>query len=242
MSTIVFIPGMWHNATCFDYTITQLNNKGYNAVALTCKGNEPVSDNRNVTFEEIIDGVTDFCQNINDRLILVCHSSGGTITLNAAPKFANKIDKIIFNNAFVLPHGECQFDYIPDNIENRMTKAANSTLDNAIPVDEENVRERLMTEATEEDIIRLLNILVPQPLVLMNTPSDSNSFFNLKSIPKRLIHCTLDKTFPPNGYADMFKNIPDVTNDDIVHISGDHQAFFSNPDLFIDGLITCLES
>lgn len=241
MSTIVFIPGMWHNAACFDQTIKQLKERGYNAVALTCKGNEPESDNRTVTFDEMIDSVVEFCKKINDRLIIACHSSGGTITLNAAPKFSDKIDKIIFNNAFVLPHGECQFDYIPDDIENRMTKSAKSTHDDAIPVDEENVREKLMTYAKEEDIVRLLKILVPQPLVLMNTPSNSNDFFTLKSIPKRLVHCTKDKTFPPYGYAQMFKNIPGVSDNDIIHIDADHQAFFSNPDLFIDAFVKCLE-
>ena len=241
MSTIVLIPGMWHNATCFDHTIKQLKERGYNAVALTCKGNEPVNDNRSVTFEEIIDSVVTFCKNIDDKLIIACHSSGGTITLNAVPKFAEKVEKIIFNNAFVLPHGECQYDYIPDEIEKRMTASAEATSDRAILVDEENVRTKLMTEASEEDIIRLMEILVPQPLALMNAPSNSNDFYRLDSIPKRLLHCTLDKTFPPYGYVEMFKNIPEATDNDIVHIDADHQAFFSNPDLFIEGFIKCIE-
>jgi len=231
---------MWHNATCFDNTIKQLKERGYNAVAVTCKGNEAESEDRSVTFEEIIDSVVSFCESIEGRLIIACHSSGGTIALNAVPKFAEKIDKIIFNNAFVLPHGECQFDYIPDDIEDRMTKSAEATHDVAIPVDEENVREKLMTKADEDDIIRLMEMLVPQPLVLMNTASNSNDFFALKSIPKRLVHCTQDETFPPFGYAEMFKNIPGVSDRDIVHIDADHQAFFSKPDVFIEAFIKCL--
>lgn len=241
MSTIVFIHGMWHNATCFDHIVNRLREQGYQATAITYRGNEPYREDRTVTFQEIMDGVVEDCSKIPGKLILVCHSSGGTVVLNSAPRFADKIEKIIFNNAFVLPHGKCQFDYIPDEIEKRMTDSALARPDAAIPVDLDNVRTRLMTRASEESIQQLLSILVPQPLCLMNTPSNSKPFFDLVQIPKRMVHCLDDKTFPPYGYADMFLQLPGTKEEDIVHIDCDHQGFFSNPDVFFPALLKCLQ-
>jgi len=241
MSTIVFIHGMWHNGECFDHVVEHLKERGHNAVALTHRGNEKDAVNRYVTFDEIMDGAVEYCEKIDDRLIVVCHSSGGTVALNSIPRFSAKVDKVIFNNAFVLEDGKCQFDVIPPEVNEGMTKSANESSDNAFAVSEFVVRNLLMNRAQEEDIQRLLSLLVPQPLALMTGMSNSKAFFELNNIPKYMIHCTDDQSLPPFTYLKMFKNIPGVTDDHVVNIDGDHQTFFNNPELFADALVKCVE-
>ena len=47
-------------------------------------------------------------------VILAGHSSVGFLLQMAAPKSPDKIQQLIFHNAFILPDGKCQFDLAVD--------------------------------------------------------------------------------------------------------------------------------
>jgi len=57
-------------------------------------------------------------------VVLAAHSSAGFLVQSVAAKIPDKIDHLIFNNAFVLPHGKCQFDIVSPDVAEGMTQAA----------------------------------------------------------------------------------------------------------------------
>ena len=84
----------------------------------------------------------------------------------ALPKVAEKVEKVIFNNAWLLPDNKSQFDFVPDEIKNVMRQAAVASGTGAIPIDPQFVRAMLATQASDELIEELMKLLVEQPLLL----------------------------------------------------------------------------
>lgn len=235
MSKIVLLHGAWHNGQCWNAVSSLLEKEGYEVEALTLPGNGP-EDSKDVTYEDYVAYVTNYLNAQKERVIFVGHSSAGHIMQMAIPKAKDKVEKIIFNNAWILPHGKSQFDFVPDDIKSVMREMAVQRGDGAIPIDPRFVRGMLATMATDEQFNALMNILVTQPLVIMETPVYTRDFEKL-DIPMVLLYCTKDMSVPPNAFLEMFKSLGDHP---VVEVECDHEGLFTNPEAYTKGLLECI--
>ncbi|MDP3387186.1 MAG: alpha/beta hydrolase [Eubacteriales bacterium] len=236
MSRILLIHGAWHNEKCWNTVISLLEKEGYDAFALTLPGNE-VDGDKNVSYDDYVNHVVEVINNQPDDVIVVGHSSAGHVIQMAVPKVKDKVKKIIFNDAWIIPDGQSQFDLVPEEIKNGMIEAAKASGENAIPVDPGFLRGMLATEADEETFEKLLGILVSQPLALMETPINAKPLESL-NMPKVLLYCTKDISLPKEVYVGMFVALG---SDQIVEVECDHEGLFTNPEAFTKGLIKCIE-
>ena len=236
MTKILLLHGAWHNGSCWKDVQDLLQKKGYESEALNLPGNGE-GDGKDVTYEDYVDYVSEKNNSQEEPVIVVGHSSAGHILQMSIPKAKEKVKKVIFNNAWLLPHETSQFDFVPDEIKEGMRSMAEERGDGAIPIDPGFVRGMLATEATEACLNRLMGILVTQPLVVMETKINANEF-NRLNIPKILLYCTKDVSVPSDAYLNMFKA---MGNNPVVEIDCDHEGLFTNPTLFTEGLIQCIE-
>lgn len=112
-------------------------------------------------------------------------------------------EKVIFNNAWLLPDNKSQFDFVPDEIKNVMRQAAIASGTGAIPIDPQFVRGMLASEASDELYKELMTLLVEQPLIIMETPVQAKEFSEMK-IPMVLLYNTKDVSVPPGAFLGMF--------------------------------------
>jgi pimeloyl-ACP methyl ester carboxylesterase len=236
MSRILLIHGAWHNEKCWDAVISLLAKEGYDAFALTLPGNE-VDGDKNVTYDDYVNHVVNVINSEPEDVIVVGHSSAGHVIQMAVPKVKDKVRKIIFNDAWILPDGQSQFDLVPEEIKNGMIEAAKASGENAIPVDPGFLRGMLATEADNETFEKLMSILVSQPLTMMETPIDAEPLESLH-MPKVMLYCTKDISLPKEVYVGMFVALG---SDQIIEVECDHEGLFTNPEEFTKGLIKCLE-
>lgn len=236
MAKILLIHGAWHNGNCWKEVQVLLKKKGYESEALTLPGNGP-NDKKDVTYEDFVAHVTERVESQQGPVIAVGHSSAGHVLQMSIPKVKEKVKKVIFNNAWLMPHDKAQFDFVPDEVKAGMKAQAEASGDNAIPIDAGFVKHMLATEASEDRFNALMKMLVNQPLVIMETKINANDF-NALNIPKVLLHCTKDVSLPPGTYMNMFKALG---NNPIVEIDCDHEGLFTNPKVFAEGLIRCIE-
>lgn len=236
MSKIVLIHGAWHNGKCWHQVSQLLEKEGYEVQALTLPGNGE-NDSKDVTYEDYVEYVAEALNQQEEKVIVVAHSSAGHVTQMAIPKAKDKVEKIIFNNAWILPDGKSQFDFVPEEIKTVMREEAKKSGTGAIPIDPNFVRGMLATEASEECFNALMAILVTQPLIIMETPIDAKSFQAL-DIPKVLLYCTKDVSVPPGAFKEMFKSLGDYP---IVEVDCDHEGFFTAPEVYTKGLIECIK-
>lgn len=236
-SKVLLLHGAWHNGSCWMEVQKLLKEKGYESEALTLPGNG-VNDDKNVSYDDYVQYVSEEINKQDKPVIVVGHPSAGHILQMAIPKAKENVEKIIFNNAWLLPDGKSQFDFVPDEVKDGMRMMAKESGNGAIPIDISFVKGMLATEASDERIQELMSILVTQPLVIMETKINATDF-NQLNIPQVLLYCTLDKSVEPGAFLNMFKA---QGYDTVVEIECDHEGLFTDPKVYTDGLIRCIEA
>lgn len=233
----VLIHGAWHGGWCWDGVIKELEKQGHTAEAPTMPGHNSGDDRSGIKFDDYVGKITSVLAKQASPVVLVGHSSAGFLLQMAAPKAPDKIDQLIFNNAFVLPDGKCQFDLVPTEASEGMTAAANASPDNCVPVIEDFVRHQLMAGEPVEMQDALISRLIPQPIALFTTPIATHDFINL-NIPISVVFCKDDASLPPGAYLGMAQGLGDYK---LIEVAGSHESLFTNPSIVAEGIVKALE-
>jgi pimeloyl-ACP methyl ester carboxylesterase len=152
----VLIHGAWHGGWCWEGVIKELERAGHTAEAPTMPGHQPGDDRSKVTFQDYVNRIVSALKAKTTPVVLVGHSSAGFLLQSAAPKVAQKVERLVFLNAFILPNGKSQFDLVPPEVAQGMTAAANASPEKSVPVDEGFVRNMLMAAESKEKQAREL--------------------------------------------------------------------------------------
>lgn len=234
----VLVHGAWHGGWVYDEAIKLLEVAGHTAEAPTYPGNSPGDDRSGITFDQIVDSLVGVLQKQAGPVILVGHSSAGFVLQSATPKAADKIERIVFYNAFLLPDGKSQFDLVPPEAAEGLSAAANASPDNSVPVIPDFIRGTLMGTDTTEHQDAVIAKCVPQPFALFTTPVITAPFKAL-DIPKSVLFCKDDTSLPTGAYIGMAQ--AELGEFNLVEIDGGHETVFTNPVGFIDGLLQVIE-
>jgi len=232
----VLIHGAWHGGWCWEGVIQELEKAGHTAEAPTMPGHNPDDDRSQIKFDDYIDKICDVLNKQSRPVVLVGHSSGGYMLQAAAPKVADKISRLIFLNAFILPEGKSQFDLVPPEASEAMTAAAQASPDNCVPVIEDFVRNMLMAGEPVEKQDVLIKQLIPQPFALFTTPVATEGFGKL-NIPKTVVFCKGDVSLPPGAYLGMAQGLGEYS---LIEVEGGHEAFFTNPNGVAEAFLKAL--
>lgn len=229
----VLIHGAWHGGWCWDGVIQELERQGHTAEAPTMPGHNPGDDRSGIKFDDYVAAIVSVLEKQDRPVVIAGHSSAGFLLQMAAPKAPDKIEQLIFHNAFILPNGKCQFDLVPPEASEGMTAAANASPDNCVPVIEDFVRNQLMGGESTEVQDDLISRLVPQPIAIFTTPIQTAEFEKL-AIPRAVLFCKDDASLPPGAYLGMAQGLGDFK---LIEVPGSHESLFTNPAVVADGLI-----
>jgi pimeloyl-ACP methyl ester carboxylesterase len=229
----ILIHGAWHGGWCWDGVIAGLEKAGYSAEAPTMPGHRPGDHRSDIRLEDYIGKIMETIEKQAEPVILVGHSSAGFLLQCVAARIPEKIEHLIFNNAFILPDGKCQFDLVPPDVAAGMTQAAKASPDNCIPVMEDFVRNNLMAGEPVEKQDQLLARLVPQPIALFSTPISIRGF-EPGSFKKTVLYCRHDVSLPPGAFLGMAQALGQY---DLIEVDLGHEGVFTSPDSIAAGLV-----
>ena len=229
----VLIHGAWHGGWCWEGVIKALAAAGHTAEAPTLPGQNPGDDRSQVTLASGVEKIVETLKRQPRPVVLVGHSSAGFLLQSAAPQAPEKIERLIFLNAFILPEGKAQFDLVPPEAAQGMTAAAGASPDHCVPVIEDFVRNRLMAGEPVEQQNALLSRLTPQPLALFTTKVNTAAF-NRLTLPRAVVFCRGDASLPPGAFLGMAQSLGKF---DLIEIEGGHEALFTQPEAVAGGLI-----
>ena len=233
----VLIHGAWHGGWCWEGVIQELEKQGHTAEAPTMPGQNLGDDRSGIKFDDYVDKIISVLAKQDIPVVLVGHSSAGFLLQMAAPKAPEKIQQLIFHNAFILPDGKSQFDLVPPEAAEGMTAAAKASPDNSVPVIEEFVRQQLMAGEPIEKQDSLISRLVPQPIALFTTPINARNFAKL-NIPLSVVFCKDDVSLPPGAYLGMAQGLGDYQ---LIEVDGSHETLFTNPGVVAQGFIQAIK-
>jgi len=234
--TFALVHGGWHDGTCWDRVVEQLEVLGHVAHAPTIAGNGK-SVNRAVDHVACTASVTDYlvAHNLSD-FVLVGHSYGGTIVQKVAEQLADRIERLVFFNAFVLFDGQCLLDETPQNVEAVEHGAAESGDDTYLPPFDA-VRDVFFNTVARDEALRLYETYwSPQPIQPFRDRLDLKKFERLE-LPKSYLTATEDirVPMPERSWHPRFSNR--LGRFRFLEMPGDHEAMLTNPTLLADRLV-----
>jgi len=107
--TYIFIPGGWHGAWAFDSITERLEKLGKKCFSLTLPGLEiePTAYNEIINLDTHIKYVVDFVSKENIGNIILCgHSYGGMVIAGVADRIPERIDSLVYIDAYVPEDGD----------------------------------------------------------------------------------------------------------------------------------------
>ena len=118
MATFVLVPGAWHGGWWFDPLARRLRRHGHEAYLLTLTG---VGDRNHLLTDSVnLDNIQDLAnvleaERIEDA-VLVGHSYGGMVITGVADRVPERVDALVYVDAFVPRDRDAAWDLATDDL------------------------------------------------------------------------------------------------------------------------------
>jgi pimeloyl-ACP methyl ester carboxylesterase len=234
MATFVLVHGAWHGAWCWFKVIPQLERLGHTVVApdLPSHGTDrtPAKEVSLESYAQCVCRVLDACR---EPVILVGHSMGGLVISRAAELRPQKISRLVYLAAFLLPAGRTIFQATgAGENSHAITDVIPSEDGSTAALNLEAVQQMFYADCEPRDIALARMLLVPQPMAVAATPlSTSNEKWG--RLRRIYIECTRDNAIPIEAQRAMTSLLP---CQQVITLQTSHSPFFSSSDELSDHL------
>jgi pimeloyl-ACP methyl ester carboxylesterase len=227
MKTFILIHGSWHGAWNWHLVKPMLEANGHQVYAIDLPGmGRDKTPIQSVTLEMAVQAVCALIDSIEGKVILVGHSKNGIIISQAAEYRANKIEKLVYLAAYLIPNGKTQREYSMADTQGVLKHYVtlheathSSTLGSAI------FKQGLYHDC-EDYIIELAKVLLSHEPVGSGTTPLQLTDKNYGSVPRYYIECTEDRAVTPFIQQKMYQ---ESTCEDVFKLPASHSPFFSKP-------------
>jgi pimeloyl-ACP methyl ester carboxylesterase len=227
MHTFILIHGSWHSAWNWHKVVPILEKQGHKAIAIDLpamgRDRTPVST---VTIPVVVEKICQLIDSLDEKVILVGHSKNGIMISQVAEQRPQKIEKLIYLAAYLVPNGKTQREYSIQDTEGVLKpfvifhKELNaSTLEKGI------YKEGLYHDC-EDEITELAKVLLShEPVITGMTPLQLTDE-NYGQVPRFYIECTEDRAVTPFIQRKMYAETPCQK---VYRMATSHSPFFSKP-------------
>lgn len=237
--TIILVHGAGHGAWSWTKTIPLLEAKKIHALAIDLPGqNKDTAKLFDQTLMDDAEAIKKMANAVTGKVILVGHSSGGVAIAQAAELLGtNKVEKLVFLDAFMPKNGQAVRDLAEIAIKN-----SKSNMDNSIPVmlftanfkafqwNPAIAEDHFYHDCSKEDQAYAKAHLSWQATATNGTPVQVSDEVYGK-IPKYYILCTKAKDLDKSSIAN---NVPIKK---LYELPSSHSPFFSMPEKLVDILV-----
>ena len=227
MKTFILIHGSWHSAWNWHLVIPILESQGHRVIAVELPGmgrdKTPVKE---VTLEKAVNKIITVLDGLDGKAILVGHSKNGIMISQAAEYRPDKIEKLVYLAAYLIPNEKTQRAYSLQDTE--------GVLKPYVVKNEETNSTTLLPEIYKKgldhdcpdyitDLAKL--ILSDEPIATGITPLQLTDA-NFGRVPRVYIECTEDRAVTPFIQRKMYNELP---CEKVYSINSSHSPFFSKP-------------
>lgn len=227
MKTFILVHGSWHSAWNWHKVVPVLERKGHKAIAIDLPGmgrdKTPIAE---VSMKRSVDKICEVIDAVEGRVILVGHSKNGIMISQAAEYRPEKIEKLVYLAAYLIPNGNTQREYSLQDTGGVLKpyvdfyESSRSTT-----LRQEIYKEGLYADC-DDDITELAKVLLGhEPFDSAITPLQlSQEKFG--TVRRFYIECTQDKAVTPFIQNKMYTETP---CERVYSMDTSHSPFFSRP-------------
>lgn len=180
-----------------------------------------------VTLQGYTDRVVEALDASSEPVVLVGHSLGGTAISQAAEQRPEKIEKLVYLCALLLPDGKSASENSQEDTDSVAFNNVEVQGDlGRILITEEGLKEALYHDCPEEDFERARRLITPQPIAPLGTPVQVTEE-NFGSVRRTYVHTTQDRTASPAAQEKMYAELP---CEKVVSMATGHLPFFAAPE------------
>jgi pimeloyl-ACP methyl ester carboxylesterase len=236
MSTFILVHGSWHSAWNWHKVVPILEKQGHKAIAIDLLGmGRDKTPIQTVTLDLTVKKLIEIIDNQDDKVILVGHSKNGIMISQAAELRPNKVEKLIYLAAYLIPDGKTQAEYSAQDTQGllkpyvtKYPETNSHTLQTVI------YKEGLYHDC-DDDITEMAKCILSHESIATGITSLQLSKENYGSVPRYYIECTEDRAVTPFIQRKMYTETPCKK---IYQMATSHSPFFSKPkelsDIFVE--------
>ncbi|MFB6160952.1 MAG: alpha/beta fold hydrolase [Haloferacaceae archaeon] len=237
MSTFVLVHGSWHDGSAYEPIADRLEARGHDAYAPTIAGHGPDAD-RDVDHADCTRSIVEFLvDNDLKEVVLHGHSFGGTVIAKVAEAIPERLDRLVFQNAFVPADGNSLLDEVPPSYRTLFSRLVDGSDDDTVMLPFEVWRERFINDADPELARSAYEELSPEPFQPFRDELEMSEFFSL-DLPTSYINATEDTALPQSSewcwHPRMSSRLELFR---LVQLPGSHEVVFTDPDGLTDAIV-----
>ena len=228
MGTFVLVHGGWNGGWCWEKVVPLLEEAGHLAQApdLPGSGDDPTPIPE-VSLQGYADRISEVLDAQPEPVVLVGHSSGGTVISQAAEHRPEKVKLLVYLAAFLLRDGESLFEVGENETGSLVLPNLVVSEDGAsATIREDVVVEALIHDCSEEDAERAKRRFAPQALAPFATPL-SLTEGNFGRVPRAYIETLQDRAISPSFQEYMYGRQPCR---EVLTMDTSHSPFFAAPE------------
>ncbi len=232
MATFVLVHGAWHGSWCWDKVVSLLQQAGHNALTLDLPGRAGDKTSiQDLTLEAYAKKVCNVVNLQDELVILVGHSMGGMMIIQAAEYCPDKIKTLVYLCAFLPQNGQSLLDIA-------QTDTQGLVLPNLVPNQPEGYlffkentpfKDIFYNDCSDADVKRAMAMLVPEPIAPAATPVNTTAA-NFGRVPRVYVECLQDKAIPAYLQKKMYTALPCRR---VISMDTSHSPFFSAPEALV---------
>ena len=225
MKTFILIHGSWHSAWNWHKVIPFLEKQGHRGIAIDLPGmGRDKTPIREVKMKTTVEKICSLIDSIEGKVILVGHSKNGIMISQAAEYRPDKIEKLIYLAAYLIPNGKTQREYSIQDTEGVLKPYVTMHEElNAHTLRPEIYKEGLYADCEDHITEMAKFILSHEPVESGITPLQLTEE-NYGRIPKIYIECTKDRAVTPFIQRKMYTETP---CEKVYSLPTSHSPFFS---------------
>jgi pimeloyl-ACP methyl ester carboxylesterase len=236
MKTFILIHGSWHSAWNWHKVVPLLEKAGHKAIAIDLPGmgrdKTPIEE---VRMKDTEQKICELIDSIPGKVILVGHSKNGIMISQAAEYRPDKIEKLVYLAAYLIPNGKTQREYSIQDTEGWLKPYVTPYVEtNSHTLQPEIYKEGLYHDC-DDDITELAKVLLGhEPVESGITPLELTEE-NYGRIPRIYIECTEDRAVTPFIQRMMYSETP---CEKVYSLPTSHSPFFSKPKELVEILLS----
>jgi pimeloyl-ACP methyl ester carboxylesterase len=231
MKTFVLIHGSWHSAWNWHRVVPMLEKAGHTAIAIDLPGmgrdKTPIAE---VRFETTVQEICQLLDTVEGQVILVGHSKNGIMISQVAEYRPDKIEKLVYLAAYLIPNGKSQGEYSAQDTQGWLKPYVTvDTATQSTTLQPEIYREGLYHDC-EDHIAELAKLLLSAESMESGGALLQLTDENFGRVPRVYIECTEDRAVTPFIQQKMYTELP---CERVYSLPTSHSPFFSQPEALV---------
>ena len=235
MKTFILIHGSWHSAWNWHKVVPLLEKVGHRALAIDLPGmgrdKTPIQE---VTMKSTVEKICEIIDNITGKVILVGHSKNGIMISQVAEYRPNKIEKLVYLAAYLIPNGKTQREYSLQDTEGWLKRYVTQYPETNSHTLQPAIYKEGLYHDCEDDITELAKVLLSHEPVESGIMPLHLTEENYGTVPRVYIECTEDRAVTPFIQRKMYTEMP---CEKIYSLPTSHSPFFSKPNELVEILL-----